>query len=57
MAAGVRRDRGLNSPLESMDSPTGAGMAKAEAGQMMSIELQVCMVDAKASGMTTVDVS
>ena len=51
MAAGVHRDRGLNTPLESMDGPTGAGMAKAEAGQMMSIELQVCMVDAKVSGM------
>ena len=38
MAAGVHRDRGLNSPLESMGGPTGAGMAKAEAGQMMSIE-------------------
>ena len=41
MAAGVRQDRGLREPLQSMDDQTDAGMAKEDPGLTKSTGFQV----------------
>ena len=42
MADGVPRDHRLTEPMQSMDDPTGVGMAREDRGRMTSTGSQVC---------------